>query len=177
MALVVRTNIDPASAASAVEGAIHAVDKDQAVYSVRAMTEVIRTSVSSERLQMSLLGLFALVALALACVGIYGVMAHSVAQRTHEIGIRLALGARPNGILQLILRQGLVLALIGCAIGLAGAFAVTRLLSSMLYGVSPRDAVTFTGIPLLLLVVALLASYIPARRAMQVDPMVALRYE
>jgi predicted permease len=177
MAFIVRTRMDPSSAASAVEGAIHAVDKDQAVYNVRAMTEVIRKSVSSERLRMSLLGLFAIVALTLACVGIYGVMAYSVVQRTHEIGIRLALGARPSGILQLIIRQGLTLALFGCVLGLAGAFAVTHLLSAMLYGVSPRDATIFAGIPLLLLLVAFLASYIPARRAMQVDPMVALRYE
>ena len=147
------------------------------MYNVRAMTAVIQKSVSPQRLRMSLLGLFAIVALTLACVGIYGVMAYSVAQRTHEIGIRMALGAHPRRILQVILRQGFALALTGCALGLAGAFAVTRLLSSMLYGVSPRDAATFVGIPLLLLVVALLASYLPARRAMQVDPMVALRYE
>ena len=177
MAFIVRTKVDPASAASAVEAAIHAVDKDQPVYNVRAMTAVIQKSVSPQRLRMSLLGLFAIVALTLACVGIYGVMAYSVAQRTHEIGIRMALGAHPRRILQVILRQGFALALTGCAMGLAGAFAVTRLLSSMLYGVSPRDAATFVGIPLLLLVVALLASYLPARRAMQVDPMVALRYE
>lgn len=177
MAFIVRTRVIPASVAPAIEGAIHSVAKDQPVYNVRVMTEVIQESVSPERMRVSLLGLFAMVALTLACVGVYGVMAYSVAQRTHEIAIRMALGAPPRGILQLILQQGLALALTGCAIGLAGAFAVTRLLSAMLYGVSPRDTATFTAIPLLLLFVALAASYIPARRAMNVDPMVALRHE
>jgi ABC-type antimicrobial peptide transport system permease subunit len=134
-------------------------------------------SVAPQRLNLVLLGTFAFVALVLAAVGIYGVMAHSVAQRTQEIGIRMALGAQMKDVLTLVLRSGMTLALIGVAIGLTGAFWLTRLMTKLLFGVMPTDAVTFGSVAVVLLVVAFLACYIPARRATKVDPLVALRYE
>ena len=134
-------------------------------------------SIEQPRLTMFLLGIFALVALTLAAIGIYGVMAYAVAQRTREIGIRMALGAQALDVLQLVVRNGMILAVLGVAIGLAGAFALTRLLSSLLFEVAPTDAATFAIVSVGLLAVALLACYIPARRATRVDPLVALRYE
>jgi ABC-type antimicrobial peptide transport system permease subunit len=141
------------------------------------MQEVFSASVGDQQFNVLILAVFAGAALLLAVVGIYGVMAYSVQQRTHEIGVRMALGAQQTSILRMVLGQGLWLALIGVALGIAGALGVTRVLSSMLFGVKPTDPWTFAGVSLGLLAVALLASYIPARRAMRVDPMVALRYE
>jgi putative ABC transport system permease protein len=175
--LVVRTKLEPASAASAVEGAIHSVDADEPVYNVRSMRDVEATSLSPQRLQIALIGLFAALALILACMGIYGVMAYSVAQRTSEIGVRMALGAQTGNVLGLVLGEGLRLALLGAAIGLAGSFFAARLLSGMLFGVAPSDPFTFASVAFVLVAVAMAACYIPARRATRVDPLVALRYE
>jgi putative ABC transport system permease protein len=141
------------------------------------MEQRISDSVAPRRFNMFLLGLFAVLALILAAIGIYGIMAFSVGQRTHEIGVRMALGARSSDVLKLVLRNGLGLALIGIVLGLAIAFAATRVLSTLLYGVSATDPMTFFGEALLLAFVALLACYIPARRATKVDPLEALRYE
>ncbi len=176
-ALVVRTKLEPASAASAVQRAIRSVDPDEPVYNVRSMREVEAASLSPQRLQIALIGLFAALALILACMGIYGVMAYSVAQRTSEMGVRMALGAQASNVLRLVLGEGLRLAVFGAAIGLAGSFFAARLLSGMLFGVTPGDPLTFLGVAVVLVVVALAACYLPAWRATRVDPLVALRYE
>ena len=175
--LVVRTKGDPAQLAGAVRDAIWAVDKDQPISKVQTMDQVLATAVSRERFQTLLLALFATLALVLACVGLYGVISYAVVQRTHEIGVRMALGAQPADVLRLVINQGMLLTLIGLAIGIAGAFAVTRVMTEMLFGVTATDPLTFAGVPIILAVIALLACYVPARRAMKVDPLVALRYE
>jgi putative ABC transport system permease protein len=177
MAFVVRTKIDPMYVSSSVRQAIWSIDKDLPFTQVRTMDQRLSQSFAGRRFHMILLGGFAALALILSLVGIYGVMSYSVAQRTHEIGIRIALGAERRHVLSLVLGQGLVLTLIGAGAGLAGAFALTRFLASLLYGVHPTDAVTFAVVSLLLTASAILACYIPARRATKVDPMVALRYE
>ena len=174
---VVRTAGDPLKVASSVRAAVWSVDKDLPVTRVRTMDEVRSTSIASERLNLLLFVLFASVALVLATVGIFGVMAYSVAERTREIGIRVALGARGNDVLKLVLAQGFRVAGLGLLLGLVAAFALTRLMAGMIYGVSSTDAATFSTVALLLAAVALGACYIPARRALRVDPMVALRYE
>jgi putative ABC transport system permease protein len=177
ISVVVRTRSEPQKLAASVRGQILAVEPNQPVYNVRAMEELVAESIASRRFSMFLLLVFALVALVLAAVGLYGVMAYSVTQRTHEIGIRMALGAQAADVLRMILGQGLLLIIFGIAMGLAVAFALTRVLASLLYGVSATDPLTFAAISLLLITVALLACYIPARRATKVDPMIALRYE
>ncbi|HYE64226.1 MAG TPA: ABC transporter permease [Pyrinomonadaceae bacterium] len=177
MNVVVRTAHDPASLMMAVRKEVWAVDPDQPVANVETMTQLISNSVARARFNTILLGIFASVALILAAIGLYGVISYSVTQRTHEIGIRLALGAQHGDVLRMIVGQGMILVLVGVLIGLAAAFAVTRLMSSLLYGVTATDPLTFAGVSLVLAGVAFLASLIPARRATKVDPMAALRYE
>jgi putative ABC transport system permease protein len=175
--LAVRTNGDAMNFSNAVRGAIWSVDKDQPVWKVRTLEWLLQRSLGPQRFLAQLLGAFSALALALAAVGIYGVMSYAVTQRTHEIGVRAALGATGADILRLMLKQGLALALIGLAIGLLAAVGLTRLMKGLLFGVSVTDPLTFTLIAGLLTLVALLACYIPARRATKVDPMIALRCE
>src|ERR1043166_6180791 len=175
--LVVRDAGDPASLAPAVRGAIAGVDKDLPVFRVMTVERVVSDSLAQRRFSMTLFAIFAGLALLLAVVGLYGVMSYTVAQRTHEIGIRVALGAQGRDVLRMVVGQGMLLVGVGVLLGLGGALALTRVMSSLLYGVSATDPLTYAGIALLLAAVALLASYVPARRAMKVDPMVALRYE
>jgi len=177
MALMIRTTSKPGRLAAAVRREVQALDRNQPVHSVRTLEIVLSAAVATPRFRASLLGVFAVVALMLAMVGIYGVMSYAVTQRTHEIGIRLALGARSSDVLKLVVGQGLALALAGVVIGLGASFALTRVMSKLLFGVSPTDPLTFAVIALLLTGVALAACYVPARRAMKVDPLVALRYE
>jgi putative ABC transport system permease protein len=177
MTMVVRTAQPPLSLASAVEREVHQLDPDQPVADIRSMEEVADRAITGARFNTVLLGVFAEIAFLLAAVGIYGVISCDVSERTHEIGIRVALGAQPADVLKLILGHGARLALYGIAAGLAAAFALTRLLASMLYGVKPTDAYTFVAIPVLLGAVALAASYLPSRRALALDPVTALRHE
>ena len=174
-ALVVRTSIEPLSLAASVRDAIWSVDKDQTVADIDTMEHIVAEAVARQRFSMLLLGLFAILALLLASVGIYGVMSYSVAQRTHEIGIRIALGARRGDVLQMTIKQGLKLVGAGMILGLAKAFHLTRVLESLRFGISATDPVTFLSISLVLLAVAILASYVPALRATKVDPIIALR--
>jgi putative ABC transport system permease protein len=175
--LVIRTNGDTSNLVGSVRQIIREVDPDQPVSNVATMAEVLGTEAAQRRMGMIMLAGFAALALLLASLGIYGVLAYFVTQHTNEIGVRQALGATPRNILFLVLRKGMGLTLIGVGIGLAAAFALTRLMSSLLFGVTAADPLTFAAVPLLLVIVALLACYIPARRATKVDPLVALRYE
>ncbi len=177
MALVVRTAGDPKSAASAVIKEIHSMDPDQPVSDVRGMNEVVAASMSRQRFNMLLLGIFAMVALALAAVGIYGVMAYGVTQRTHEIGIRIALGAGRAEVMRMVVTRGIILALGGIALGLGASFALARLMKSLLFGITATDPATYAALSSVLVLIALGACSIPALRATRVDPMVALRYE
>ncbi len=177
MSLLVRTNSKPEAVLPAVKNAIWSVDKDQPVFDIRTMDEIIGAVVSAPRLAFILLGIFAVVALVLAAIGLYGVVAYSVAQRSHEIGVRMALGASREDVLKLVVGRGFKLALAGVALGIAAALALTRFLASLLYGVKPTDGLTFVVVSLLLGGAALLASYIPARRAAKLDPLAALRCE
>jgi putative ABC transport system permease protein len=177
MAFVLRTPGSPQALVAAVRKAVEGIDRNQPLSETTTMDEVIASLVAPQRFQMMLLGLFAMLALVLAAVGIYGVVSYSCSQRVHEFGVRMALGAERRDLLGLVIRQGARLALIGVCVGLGGALALTRFLSSMLYSIKPTDPATLLAVSLLLAVVALLASYIPARRATKVDPMVALRYE
>ncbi len=177
MTVIIKGSSDPNQMMAAVRQQIKGIDPDQPIYSVRTMHEIRAESVASERLNLTLLSIFAGLALALAIVGIYGVMSYAVTQRTHEIGIRMAIGAQSKHVFQMILGQGMALALIGIGLGLIGAFALTRLMTTMLFGIEPTDPLTFGAIAILLTTVALLACYIPGRRATKVDPVVSLRYE
>jgi len=177
MSLVVRTSSDPLSLVSAVRGQVVDVDKDQPIYNLKLMDELISGSMSQQRFAMLLLAVFAGVAMVLAAVGIYGVTSYSVTQRSHEIGIRMALGARRRDVLNLVVTQGLKLVIAGVAIGLGGAFALTRVMSSLLFGVSATDPLTYAMVVTLLSTVALLACWLPARRATYIDSIVALRSE
>jgi putative ABC transport system permease protein len=175
--LMARASGDPASLAAAVRSQISAIDKDQPVTQVKTMNEVIASTTAPRRFNTLLLAVFAAVALALAAVGIYSVISYSVTQRTQEVGVRIALGARPGDVIRLILKQGLALTSIGVAAGVFGAIAAARVMSGLLYGVTATDPATFAAISLLLVMVALLASYLPARRAARVEPIAALRHE
>ncbi|HET6850685.1 MAG TPA: ABC transporter permease [Pyrinomonadaceae bacterium] len=177
MTVLVRTNGDPLSLAVPVQRELKNAEKEILIEDVVTMNRRLDLSVAPQRMNVVLLGTFAFIALVLAAAGIYGVMAQSVAQRTQEIGLRMALGAQLRDVLTMVLRSGLSLALLGISIGLAGAFGLTRLMSKLLFGVTPTDAVTFASVAGILFVVALLACYIPARRATRVDPSIALRYE
>jgi putative ABC transport system permease protein len=177
MTFVVRTDGDPVSVAGAARGVIQSIDPQQPVADVRTMESWIGESVARARFGTLLLTVFSSLALALAAVGIYGVMAYTVAQRQQEIGIRMALGAQTSDVLQMIMRQGMGMTLVGVALGLAGGLALTRVITGLLFGVSATDPVTFAAVALLLTLVALVACLVPARRAMRVDPMTALRYE
>jgi putative ABC transport system permease protein len=177
MAMVVRTTTDPHNLITAVQNEVHSMDPELPVFSIKTMDEYIAATVAAPRFNATLLVIFASVALVLTIVGLYGVMSYAVAQRTNEIGIRMALGAQVTDVLGLVFKQGLTLILAGEAIGLVGAFALTRLIRGMLFGVAPNDFMTFAAVAVMLAAVALLATLIPARRAARVDPLVALRYE
>ncbi|MEY2483705.1 MAG: hypothetical protein QOK24_2233 [Verrucomicrobiota bacterium] len=174
MGLVIRTAGDAAAFAPILRREVQAIDQDQPIYNVRTMDDVVMNSLGTRRVSMQLFAVFAIAALLLAAIGIYGVMAYSVTQRTQEIGIRMALGAQRSDVLALVIRQGMTLSVIGVVVGLAGAFGLTRLLANLLFGVAATDPLTFVAIPLLLLSVALVACYLPARRAARLDPTVAL---
>ncbi len=175
--VALRTESDTEALARAVRAEVLVIDADMPVFGVRTMNEVLRETVAERRFTLAMTGLFAALALLLAAVGLYGVMAYLVNQRSHEIGVRRALGAHSRDIFRLVIGQGITLTLIGIGAGLLGAFALTRFLASLLFGIAPRDPLTFIGVPLLLVLVAALACWVPARRAMRVDPMTALRYE
>jgi putative ABC transport system permease protein len=177
MNLAVRTSVDPKSTLAAIQSAIREIDKDQPVYQVQTIDELIRDSVATRRFALTILILFAVLALVLAVSGIYGVISYSVTQRTQEIGIRMALGARATDVLRLVLKEFMRLTVVGVALGLVGAYLLTRLMTSLLFGVTPTDVTTFVLVSITLSLVALVACLIPARRAARVDPLVALRYE
>ncbi|HEY6154853.1 MAG TPA: FtsX-like permease family protein, partial [Candidatus Udaeobacter sp.] len=174
MGLAIRTTGDPAAFATTLRREVQALDKDQPIYNVRTMDDVVMNSLGTRRISMQLFAVFGIAALLLAAIGIYGVMAYAVTQRTQEIGIRMALGAQRSDVLGLVVRQGMALAAIGVVAGLAGAFSLTRVMAGLLFNVRPDDPATFLAISLLLVAVAFLACYLPARRAAKLDPVIAL---
>jgi putative ABC transport system permease protein len=175
--MIVKTSVDPMGLVGTIKKEIRAIDKDQPIAQVQTLGDKLNDSIAPQRFTLFLLGIFALIALSLASAGIYGVMAYAVTQRTHEIGVRMALGARRLDVLKLILGQGMSLVLVGLGLGFAGAYATTRLMTALLFEVSTKDPTTFVVVTIVLTIVALIACYIPARRATKVDPLVALRYE
>jgi ABC-type antimicrobial peptide transport system permease subunit len=177
VAVVLRTEGDPTAVMDSVRRAVNEIDSRDVVYNVQTLNEVVSNSFAARKLSMILLGIFAALALLLACVGIYGVISYLVGQRTHEIGVRVALGAQSNDVMRLIIGHGAKMAVIGVAIGTATALALTRLMSNQLFGVSAHDPLTFTAVACLLILVSVAACYVPARRAMRVDPIVALRHD
>jgi len=177
MTVIIKATGDPNQLIGAARQQIASIDSNQPIYNIRTMDEIRGESVAPQRLNLTLLSIFAGIALVLAIVGIYGVMSYSVTQRTHEIGIRMAIGAQPRDVFRMVIGHGMTLTIISIACGLVGAFALTRLMATMLFGVKPTDPATFTIIAVLLTGVALIACYIPGRRATKVDPVVSLRYE
>jgi ABC-type antimicrobial peptide transport system permease subunit len=177
VAVVLRTRGDPTIVMGPVRRAVEEFDPREVVYSVQTLSEVWSNAVAARRLAMIFLALFAAVAVVLACVGVYGVMSYIVGQRTHELGVRTALGAQPRDLLRLVLGHGAKLALVGVAIGAAASFGLTRLMANQLFGVTAHDPMTFAAVAALLFGVTVLSCYIPARRAMRVDPVIALRCE
>jgi putative ABC transport system permease protein len=177
MTLVIRTGGNPLNLAPSIRQAVAGIDKDQPVVDISSMESLLSASLAKARFSTLMLGVFAGVALLLAVIGVYGVVAYSVAERTREIGIRVALGALQKDVVQMVLRQGLLLAAAGAGFGVVAALGMTRLMVSLLFGTSAGDPATFVCVTCLLIAVALSACYIPARRAARIDPMVALRYE
>jgi putative ABC transport system permease protein len=177
MTLIVRASLDPVKLQKAVTAAIHSVGKDQALGDFRTVDQIKDQQMTGNRLQVTLISIFGGVALFLSALGIYGVISYSVGQRMHEMGIRAALGASGGSLLRLVLIRGLILTMIGLAIGVGGAIGLTRLMKSILFGVGERDPLTMAGVAITLALVSVLACYVPSRRATKVDPMVALRYE
>jgi putative ABC transport system permease protein len=175
--VVIRTSVEPLSLTEPVRQALWRVDADQPMWKIRTAEFLVKRSTADRRFLMALMGIFAVLALVLTIIGLYGVISYLVNQRTQEIGIRMALGAQMRDIIRMVLNHGMVLVLTGVALGLGAAWLLTRLMSRLLYQVSATDPLTFVAISLLLITVALLACYIPARRATKVDPLVALRYE
>jgi putative ABC transport system permease protein len=175
--VVIRTTVEPLSLSESIRQAIWKVDADQPMWKIRTVEFLVNRSTADRKFLMALMGIFATLALVLTMIGLYGVVSYLVNQRTQEIGIRMALGAQMRDIMRMVLKQGMVLVLTGVALGLGAAWLLTRLMSRLLYQVSATDPLTFAAIALLLTTVALLACYIPARRATKVDPLVALRYE
>jgi putative ABC transport system permease protein len=177
VAVVLRSKGDPATLMGPVRKAVEEIDPREVIYNVATMAQVVADSLAARRFSMILFGVFAALALALACVGIYGVISYLVGQRTNEIGVRIALGAQRADVLRLILGEGTRMALLGVVIGIVAALGLTRLMSNQLFGVTAQDPLTFGGVALSLVIVAIAACYVPARRAMRVDPIVALRHE
>jgi putative ABC transport system permease protein len=177
MTLIVRADADPAALVPAIRSQVFEIDGEQPLQSARTLETMVSNSIRQQRFTAIVLSIFAIAALSLAIAGLYGVISYSVAQRTHEIGVRVALGARSHDVLKLVVAEGMKLTIIGLVIGVVAALLVTRLISNLFFGVNATDALTFVSVSGVLLVVAFLACYVPARRAMNVDPLVALRYE
>src|SRR6185503_13529921 len=177
VAIVARTQGDPAALGPAIEGVMQQVNNDLPLFQIRTMDDMLGTSIARQRMSMMVFVVFAVVALTLASIGLYGVVAHGVTERTHEIGVRIALGAEQHHVLGLVVRQGLSMALLGMAIGVAGALALSRWIEGLLFGVTANDPATMAAVVVTLLTVALVACYVPAWRATRVDPTTALRAE